>query len=197
MPDFVMADLKEHLEIGNQGPAHVDAEKLRTTRQSAGCTQAELAEQAGVHFAYISILERGHERCSRVVLRRLSAALNLHPVDLLVARAPALRPSDLVFVSDAGTPLTPRNLNREFHKLLATAGLEHRRMHDLRHSFATLMLEQGEDLIVVSEMLGHSSTQITSDFYAHVRRGLQQRAADRMDALLGQNPAASALSRST
>jgi site-specific recombinase XerD len=59
------------------------------------------------------------------------------------------------------------------------------------------MLEQGEDLIVVSEMLGHSSTQITSDFYAHVRRGLQQRAANRMDTLLGsQNPAASARSRS-
>jgi site-specific recombinase XerD len=47
------------------------------------------------------------------------------------------------------------------------------------------MLEQGEDLIVVSEMLGHSSIQITSDFYAHVRRGLQERAAGRMDVLLG------------
>jgi integrase len=197
MPDFVMTALKEHLEIGNHGPAHVDAEKLRAFRQTVGLTQAELAEQANVHFAYVSVLERGHQRCSRVVLRRLAAALGVRAVDLLVARAPALRPNDLVFVSDAGTPLLPRNVNREFHKLLAAAGLDDRRMHDLRHSFATLMLEQGEDLIVVSEMLGHSSTQITSDFYAHVRRGLQQRAANRMDALLGQKPAASALSHST
>jgi integrase len=197
MPEFVMTALKEHLEIGNQGPARVDAERLRSARLAAGLTQAGLADQAGIHFAYVSALERGHERCSRVVLRRLAAALKVRAVELLVARAPALRPNDLVFVSDVGTPLSPRNVNREFHKLLAASSLEERRMHDLRHSFATLMLEQGEDLIVVSEMLGHSSTQITSDFYAHVRRGLQQRAANRMDTLLGsQNPAVSARSRS-
>jgi integrase len=185
MPNFVMTALKEHLEIGTHGVARVDAGKLRTARETAGLTQAALAGRADIHLAYVSVLERGHERCSRVVLRRLASALGVRAVDLLVAPAPPLHPNDLVFVSDAGTPLVHRNVNREFHKLLIAAALEDRRMHDLRHSFATLMLEQGEDLIVVSEMLGHSSTQITSDFYAHVRRGLQQRAAGRMDALFG------------
>ena len=185
MPNAVMSAVKEHLEIGTHGTARVDAGKLRTAREAAGLTQAELAELADIHFAYVSVLERGHETCSRVVLRRLASALQVSAVKLLVGRAPALQPDDLVFVSEAGTPLVPRNVNREFHKVLAQAGLDDRRMHDLRHSFATLLLEQGEDLIVVSEMLGHASTVITSDFYAHVRRGLQERAASRMDVVLG------------
>jgi transcriptional regulator with XRE-family HTH domain len=166
------------------------------TRTRNGLGQYVPTEQGKQRQAssYISLLERGRGRCSRSALYRIAKALGVTPTELL-AEETTMRPDDLVFQADPnhprfkgtpgehGTPLLPRNVNREFHQLLNQAGLEDRRMHDLRHSFATLMREQGEDLGVISEMLGHASYQITHDFYAHVRRGVQQRAAARMDAL--------------
>jgi integrase len=171
-----------------------DAEVLPRTRDGLGHYVATEQGKQRQSSAYVSLLERGHGRCSRAVLYRLATALGVTPTDLLQEEA-VISPGDLIFQADptharkkdqpgeAGKGLSPRNVNREFHRLLKQAGLEDRRMHDLRHSFATLMREQGEDLGVISEMLGHASYQITHDFYAHVRRGVQQRAAARMDAL--------------
>lgn len=140
-------------------------------------------DQRGASGGYVSLLERRNAACSRVVLRRLAKALSIPAADLLLEPAPELQPDDLVFVSEAGTPLSPSNVNTEFHKLLTRAGLERRRLHDVRHSFATLMLERGEEMVVIADMLGHSDIAITRRFYAHVRRGIQQRAAARLDDL--------------
>jgi integrase len=60
----------------------------------------------------------------------------------------------------------------------------------LRHACASLLLAQGLDLKVIQEVLGHSTITITGDLYAHVLMGLKRRAAERMDALLGPEPAA-------
>lgn len=68
--------------------------------------------------------------------------------------------------------------------LLARARLPRIRLHDLRHTAATLMLGKGVHPKIVSEMLGHSTVGITLDLYSHVTPTMQRQADDDMDALL-------------
>jgi integrase len=91
---------------------------------------------------------------------------------------------DLIFPSTIGTPMGPRNLLRDFKGLLQKSGLPEIRFHDLRHSAATLMLEQGVHPKVVQERLGHSSITLTLDTYSHVLPSLQEDAAEKLDDLL-------------
>jgi integrase len=58
------------------------------------------------------------------------------------------------------------------------------RLHDLRHFFASLLIAQGVELKVVSELLGHSSIQITSDIYAHILPRVKEQAMDVMNSIL-------------
>ncbi|MGA8017179.1 MAG: site-specific integrase [Candidatus Dormiibacterota bacterium] len=92
---------------------------------------------------------------------------------------------DLVFTDALGRPLSETRLRHAFHRLLREAGLPRIRLHDLRHTMATLMLAQGEHPKVVSERLGHSTVSITLDTYSHVLPGLQAAAAERLAAALG------------
>lgn len=73
----------------------------------------------------------------------------------------------LVFVSENGAPIHPSNLLSHFHKALARAELPKIRVHDLRHTCATLLLDAGVPLVTVSKILGHSSVAITAKIYAH------------------------------
>jgi integrase len=79
------------------------------------------------------------------------------------------------------TPVDPRNLTREYHRLTKLAGLGPRRFHALRHSAATIMLAQKVPLEVISSVLGHAGYAITADIYAKVGLVLQQEAVDAMD----------------
>ena len=78
-----------------------------------------------------------------------------------IAIGPAWREHDLIFPSALGTPLDPDNVSHWFSRVCRRAGLGHWHLHELRHSGASLMLAQGTDLYVVSEVLGHSSVAIT------------------------------------
>ncbi|MCQ4200830.1 site-specific integrase [Streptomyces coelicoflavus] len=98
---------------------------------------------------------------------------------------PYWRDSGLVFTTPTGGPLDPANLTRRFRSFLDRAGLRRVRFHDLRHSTATLLLEQGIDLVVIKELLGHSHIGVTADVYAHVRLRLQRQAIDALNAALG------------
>ncbi|MEU3656209.1 tyrosine-type recombinase/integrase [Streptomyces sp. NPDC032161] len=84
--------------------------------------------------------------------------------------------SGLVFTTPTGRPLDPANLTRRFRSFIDRAGLRHIRFHDLRHSTATLLLEQGGDLVVIKELLGHAHIGVTAGVYAHVRLRLQRQA---------------------
>ncbi|MFJ3528093.1 tyrosine-type recombinase/integrase [Streptomyces sp. NPDC090132] len=86
--------------------------------------------------------------------------------------------SGLVFSTPTGRPLDPANLTRRFRSFLNRAGLRRIRFHDLRHSTATLLLEQGVDLVVIKELLGHAHIGVTAGVYAHVRLRLQRQAID-------------------
>ncbi|WP_329316734.1 site-specific integrase (plasmid) [Streptomyces sp. NBC_01278] len=92
---------------------------------------------------------------------------------------------DLVFTTPAGGPLDPANLTRRFRGLLDRAGLRRIRFHDLRHSTATLLLEQGVDLVVIKELLGHAHIGVTAGVYAHVRLRLQRQAINTLGDALG------------
>lgn len=94
--------------------------------------------------------------------------------------------SGLVFTTPAGSPLDPTNLTRRFGRLLSRAGLRRIRFHDLRHSTATLLLEQGVDLVVIKELLGHAHIGVTAGVYAHVRLRLQRQAIDTLGNALGR-----------
>jgi integrase len=103
-----------------------------------------------------------------------------------LAAGPAWTDLDLIFTTEAGDAIEASNLRRRSYKpLLAQAGLDEIRFHDLRHTAATLMLEKGIHPKIVSEMLGHSKISTTLDLYSHVTPTLQRQAATAMDELLG------------
>ncbi|MEU6404100.1 tyrosine-type recombinase/integrase [Streptomyces sp. NPDC046985] len=92
----------------------------------------------------------------------------------------------LVFTTKNGTPIEPRNLNRSFEVLSVRAGVRRVRFHDLRHTCASLLHEQGADARMIMEVLGHSSIRVTMDIYTFVRLDSQRSAFDRVgDALRG------------
>ncbi len=93
---------------------------------------------------------------------------------------------DLVFTTRVGTHIHRRNATRWWHELTIRAGVGRRRFHASRHTAATLMLNAGVPLEVVSKTLGHTGLAITADVYAKVRPELQRKAADAMEQLLGQ-----------
>ena len=97
-----------------------------------------------------------------------------------------------VFLRGDGSPWEPAAFSLSFARFVRRAKLPHIRFHDLRHSFGTLALASGVDLQTVSRALGHESTAITSRIYLHAVETLQDDAAARIDALLG-NAVTSAL----
>jgi Phage integrase family len=88
-----------------------------------------------------------------------------------------------VFPSGTGTRLEERNVRHAFDRLLATAAPRHIRIHDLRHTYASLLLRQGESVVYMKEQLGHSSIQLTVDTYGHLIPGANRAAVDRLDDL--------------
>lgn len=90
----------------------------------------------------------------------------------------------LVFATIEGKPLNGSTVYHTLQKLLLKAGLERVRFHDLRHTMATLLMEQGVNPKIVSERLGHSSIQVTMDLYSHVTPHMQREAASKLDDML-------------
>jgi hypothetical protein len=104
-----------------------------------------------------------------------------------LAFGPGYEDNDLVFRREDGTALKPQLFSLAFETRAKRAGLPRIRLHDLRHTHATLALKAGEPAKVVSERLGHSSVAITLDIYSHADPGLQKGLADRLAALVDLN----------
>jgi integrase len=92
--------------------------------------------------------------------------------------------SGRMFSRTDGSPLIPDDVSRTFKALAADAGLPVIKLHAARHTAASLALEAGVDIKVVSDQLGHSTTRLTQDTYQHVRRQAHQDAAEKVVALL-------------
>lgn len=123
----------------------------------------------------------------------LSAALRARRVTQLEERIRAGRrwvDGDYVFTTPTGQSLDVSNLRRRFGASLTAAGLPRQRFRDLRHACATLRLEQGEELAVVSRILGHASITTTANVYGHMTDAMLGRAAERTDVILAPRRAA-------
>ena len=96
----------------------------------------------------------------------------------------AYEDQDLVFCREDGTPYPPDYVSRRFRELAEAAGLPRIKLHEGRHTAATLALEAGLDVKVVADQLGHSTTAITQNTYQHVRRQVHVSAAEAVVELL-------------
>jgi integrase len=80
--------------------------------------------------------------------------------------------------------------NGTWRPCLANAGLRHIRIHDLRHTYASLLIQQGESLAYIRDQLGHHSISLTVDTYGHLVPGGNRQAVDRLDDAPECNPTA-------
>jgi integrase len=98
-----------------------------------------------------------------------------------IRSAPA-KQTGLVFTAENGAALDPESVGRYFRQAVKKTMVPPIRLHDLRHTHATLALQAGVHPKVVSERLGHASVGITLDTYSHVMPGMQEEAAEKIDA---------------
>jgi integrase len=92
--------------------------------------------------------------------------------------------NDLVFRSPTGAPVNPDWFSRHFDRIVASTDVPRIRLHDLRHTNATISLKAGVHPKIVSERLGHSSIAITLDLYSHVTPGISRDAAATVEAMM-------------
>jgi integrase len=95
------------------------------------------------------------------------------------------RDTGLVFSTSLGTPIHPRNALRSFKRLIVPLDITPIRLHDLRHTHASLALQRGVPVEVVSERLGHARIDITLNTYRHLYDAERQAAALSLSDLLG------------
>lgn len=87
-----------------------------------------------------------------------------------------------VFISQVGTLVDPDNFRkRGFLRLAKAADLPELHIHDLRHTFAALLIQQGESLVYIKEQMGHSSIRVTIDTYGHLIPGSNRQAVNKLD----------------
>ena len=112
--------------------------------------------------------------------------LSADAIDVLIQQRRKTGNSEWVFPSPAGGPMSPDSVLHMLQRVLKRAGLPRIRFHDLRHTFATMALQNGVDVKTVSSMLGHYSAGFTLDIYAHVTTDAQLKAAQTMGNILSR-----------
>ncbi len=110
--------------------------------------------------------------------------LSTDAVEVLKEQRKKCGGSAYVFPSPTGGPISPDSVLHMLHRVLKRAGLSKVRFHDLRHTFATLALQNGVDIKTVSGMLGHYSAGFTLDTYTHVTTSAKKKAANTMGNIL-------------
>lgn len=102
-----------------------------------------------------------------------------------LALGPAYTDDDLVFAHEDGSAPHPERLSKVFADEARNAGLPVIRFHDLRHTYATIALQAGVHIKVVSERLGHGDIALTLNIYSHAIPALEEAAADRVADVFG------------
>src|SRR5579885_225001 len=95
-----------------------------------------------------------------------------------------------VVTTGVGTAVTPDKVTREYDRLIALTGLKRIRVHDMRHTYGTLLHTGGTDLKVISEMMRHRKVGTTGDIYVHADTALQREAVERLATALRATPCA-------
>jgi integrase len=129
------------------------------------------------------IAEPKSARSRRVIV------LDTKTADALDRIRPNSTPRDFVFRAADRDPVHPAAVSRRFREIVDGSSLPRIRLHDLRHTYATLALQSGVHPKIVSERLGHSTIALTLDVYSHALPTLQREAADRVAELIfGEAP---------
>jgi integrase len=199
---WTAADLRSFL-------AHVDDDRLYALWLLAASTGMRRGEVLGLQWPDVdlararvavrrSLVTVGHQVVvsePKTAKGRRSVALDPATVATLkawrkvqaterLAWGPAWTDSGLVFTREDGRPLHPREVTRAFTRHVLAAGLPIIRLHDLRHTHATLALAAGVHPKVVQERLGHANIAITLDTYSHAVPALEEQAARTVAALV-------------
>lgn len=103
---------------------------------------------------------------------------------------PDYQDNELVVAKENGEPIHPQSFSQVFNRLVHSSGLRRIRLHDLRHTHATIAIKAGVPVKVVSERLGHESPAFTLKQYAHVLPGMQAEAAARIANVIAGAPVA-------
>ena len=129
----------------------------------------------------------GHSRRTVSLSSALVGLLKEYRADqelLRIQMGVGLTADDFVFILPDGGAVYPNAVTQAFQRIAKKAGLKNIRLHDLRHTHASLMLKQGIHPKIVQERLGHATISTTLDLYSHVSPGLQQAAAEGFDKML-------------
>jgi integrase len=148
--------------------------------------QRQVLHPPGGGYVFSELKTRHSQRTILLGTKSISRLKEQHEIacSLAAKQADKWPDLDLVFPSQVGTPVARSNLRRCFYRTLKASGLPKIRFHDLRHTSATLQLNNGIPVLIVSKRLGHSKPSITMDVYGHVMPGKQEEAANLMDKLL-------------
>jgi integrase len=162
------------------GWSHIDFERNLITIERALQRQPD---------GSLALVPTKTERSQRVIPMPSSVAAALRRRQALQSADRSLlgdewHDTDLVFTTQLGTPIHPRNDYRSFQNLIRRGGLRRVRLHDLRHTAASMLLAQGVAARVVMEILGHSQISVTMNTYTHVDPELNREAINRIQELL-------------
>jgi integrase len=149
--------------------------------------------------AQISVMSSAARTSAGLVTKAPKSARSRRVIPLTPGAAAALKAhraardvadiGGLVFTDAKGAPVHPRRDWQDWQDLLADLGLPHYRVHDIRHTTATMLLERGADARVVQEIMGHATAAFTQQAYQHVRPALTRRAVDLLGEMLpGEQP---------
>ena len=208
MPTLAPEDVPRFLEAAQESPYYTLFYLLLHTGLRRGEALALRWKNVDLGLAslgvsaYLSVVEAAYKLNGTYVIKEpktshsrrrialppsLGLVLRQHKAGQEAQRALLGKPltdNDFVFAHPDGSPLDPSTVSHAFNKVMRKAGLPHIRLHDLRHTHASLLLQAGVHPKIVQERLGHSSIRVTLDTYSHVIGGLQEAAAQRFDDLL-------------
>ncbi len=167
------------LLLATTGMRRGEAMGLRWCDVDLGRGQVAIRQTVVSHNYRIALSEPKTARGRRVV------ALDEYTVEALVAYKEVRQPAEdeLLFSYTTGNPLNPIDVSKRFRRMCGEAGLRRIRLHDLRHTHATLALQAGVHPKIVSERLGHSTVSFTLDVYSHAIPHMQKAAAAQIAAL--------------
>ncbi len=92
--------------------------------------------------------------------------------------------NDLVICTRTGKPMIPRNLRKEFYNLTEKLELPKIRFHDLRHTHATMLIQQNVNVKLIADRLGHSDIETTLNTYSHVLPDMQKSVSEKLDKIM-------------
>jgi len=207
MPTLAAADVPRFLEAAKETPYYALFYLLLYTGLRRGEALAlkwkniDLGLASLGISAYLCVVETAYKQDGTYIVKEpktshsrrrialspsLVLVLRQHRAEQEEQRASLGKPltdDDFVFSHPDGDPLDPSTISHIFSRIAQKAGY-HIRLHDLRHTHASLLLQAGVHPKVVQERLGHSSIRVTLDTYSHTLAGLQEAAAQRFDDLL-------------